>query len=120
MIRSFLRTGRFACTIVLLVTTVSLGACATRSRVSASNEIATAMFAIRDARANGAETYSLERLRKALGNGMAESVQGAEKPISGLSYRALNCRREQPDPAGGGQQKEERKPWRGVLLSPTR
>ncbi len=44
---------------------VPLGACATRSKVSASNEIATAMFAIRDARANGAETYSLERLRQA-------------------------------------------------------
>jgi len=65
MILNSLRTGRFACTIVLLVSMVPLGACATRSKVSASNEIATAMFAIRDARANGAETYSLERLRQA-------------------------------------------------------
>ena len=61
MILNSLRTGRFACTIVLLVSMVPLGACATRSKVSASNEIATAMFA----RANGAETYSLERLRQA-------------------------------------------------------
>jgi len=43
----------------------ALGACATRSKISASNEIATAQFAIRDARANGAETYSLERLNQA-------------------------------------------------------
>jgi len=39
--------------------------CATHSKVSASNEIATAQFAIRDARANGAETYAFESLQKA-------------------------------------------------------
>ena len=65
MMRNSFRTGRFACTIVLLLATVLLGACATRSKVSASNEIATAKFAIRDARANGAETYSLEKLNQA-------------------------------------------------------
>ena len=65
MMRNSFRTGRFACTIVLLLATVLLGACATRSKVSASNEIATAKFAIRDARANGAETYSFEKLNQA-------------------------------------------------------
>jgi len=49
----------------LLVAVAGLPGCATRSKVSASNEIATAMFAIRDARASGAETYSLELLSQA-------------------------------------------------------
>jgi len=65
MTRTSFRVGRLACTITLLLAMFALGACATRSKISASNEIATAQFAIRDARANGAETYSLERLNQA-------------------------------------------------------
>ena len=65
MMKTSFRTGRFACTIALLLAMVPLGACATRSKISASNEIATAQFAIRDARENGAETYSLEKLNQA-------------------------------------------------------
>ena len=65
MTKTSLRIGRRACAIVLLAAMLTLGACATRSKITASNEIATAQFAIRDARANGAETYSLERLSRA-------------------------------------------------------
>ena len=50
---------------ILLVALVALSGCASTSRVSASNEIATAQFAIRDARASGAETYAFESLKKA-------------------------------------------------------
>ncbi len=88
MMRNSFRTGRFACTIVLLLATVLLGACATRSKVSASNEIATAKFAIRDARANGAETYSLERLNRAEALvEQARETSGAE--AERLAERAL-------------------------------
>jgi hypothetical protein len=79
MMETSFRTGRSACTFVLLVAMLTLGACATRSTVSASNEIATAQFAIRDARANGAETYSLERLKQAESLLMqAQQTSGAE------------------------------------------
>ena len=51
--------------VVLLIALVAAPGCATRSKVSASNEIATARFAIRDARASGAETYAFESLQQA-------------------------------------------------------
>jgi hypothetical protein len=50
---------------LLLMVAMSLPGCATHSKVSASNEIATARYAIRDARASGAETYAFESLSKA-------------------------------------------------------
>jgi Domain of unknown function (DUF4398) len=50
---------------VLLVALMTVSGCATRSKISASNEIATAQFAIRDARASGAETHASESLQKA-------------------------------------------------------
>ena len=83
MTETSLRTGRIACTIVLLVVMMTLGACATRSKVSASNEIATAKFAIRDARANGAETYSMERLSQ------AEALLEEAKQASGAEAERL-------------------------------
>jgi hypothetical protein len=83
MMRTSFRIGRFAGTITLLLTMVTLGACATRSKVSASNEIATAKFAIRDARANGAETYSMERLSQ------AEALLEEAKQTSGAEAERL-------------------------------
>lgn len=62
---------------------LTLGACATRSKITASNEIATAEFAIRDARANGAETYSLERL------GQAEALLEQAREVSGAEAERL-------------------------------
>ncbi|MBW2423254.1 MAG: DUF4398 domain-containing protein [Deltaproteobacteria bacterium] len=59
------RATRWLGCAVLVAAVAASGGCATRSKISASNEIATAMFAIRDARANGAETYALETLQKA-------------------------------------------------------
>ena len=63
--RSFMAASRRVCLILLATVLLATVGCATRSKVSASNEIATAQFAVRDARASGAETYSLEELRKA-------------------------------------------------------
>jgi hypothetical protein len=59
------RRSRFALGIVIFLSLSMLAGCASRARISASNEIATAMFAIRDARASGAETYSLPVLEQA-------------------------------------------------------
>lgn len=67
MFRSDARFPRLAKSLVLLILLLSAfaqGGCASRARISASNEIAMAMFAIRDARANGAETYALPILQK--------------------------------------------------------
>ena len=83
MMRTSFRIGRLACTITLLLAMVTLGACATRSKISASNEIATAKFAIRDARANGAETYSMERL------GQAEALLEQAQEASGAEAERL-------------------------------
>jgi hypothetical protein len=61
---------------------VTLSGCATRAKVSASNEIATAQFAIRDARASGADTYALETLQKAealVGEALDEDAAKAER-----------------------------------------
>ena len=72
----------------ILLMLVATAGCATRSRISASNEIATAEFAIRDAHASGAETYALPILKK------AEMLVVDAKKASGdeaerLSERAL-------------------------------
>lgn len=83
MTKTPLRIGRCACAIVLLAAMLTLGACATRSKITASNEIATAEFAIRDARANGAETYSLERL------GQAEALLEQAREVSGAEAERL-------------------------------
>jgi hypothetical protein len=79
MIRNLSRTRRFAYLAICLGVLVAVSGCATRSKVSASNEIATAMFAIRDARANGAETYALEALNEAEALDMeATNLRGAK------------------------------------------
>jgi hypothetical protein len=56
-----MRYGRFPVNagVVLVIAATAAGGCATRSKISASNEIATAQFAIRDARASGAGTYAV-------------------------------------------------------------
>jgi hypothetical protein len=51
--------------LILVIVLAVLGGCATRSKISASNEIATARFAIRDAKTSGAETYALGALNEA-------------------------------------------------------
>ena len=88
MMKTSFRTRRYASTIVLLVAMLSLGACATRSKITASNEIATAQFAIRDARANGAETYSLERLNQAEAL-LEEARQASGAEAERLAEKAL-------------------------------
>ena len=73
--RYFLHTAGILAALIALVT---LSGCATRSKISASNEIATAEFAIRDARASGADTYSLETLQQAEAFvGKARDAEGA-------------------------------------------
>ncbi len=78
-----LRSRPIVGAVVVLGTLLVLGGCATRSKVSASNEMATAMFAIRDARANGAETYSLETL------GYAEQLLAEARETSGAEAERL-------------------------------
>ena len=62
MHRFFPANRGFVLIVVVGVGLMALSGCATRAKVTASNEIATAKFAIRDARASGAETYSLDLL----------------------------------------------------------
>jgi hypothetical protein len=83
MIRNLSRTRRFAYLAICLGVLVAVSGCATRSKVSASNEIATAMFAIRDARANGAETYALDALND------AEALVMEAKNLSGAKAERL-------------------------------
>jgi hypothetical protein len=72
-------TQRHVWIIVVVVGLLAIMGCATRSKISASNEIATARFAIRDARASGAETYALNVLQQAeMLVGQAEEASGAE------------------------------------------
>jgi hypothetical protein len=72
-------TQRHVWIIVVVVGLLAITGCATRSKISASNEIATARFAIRDARASGAETYALNVLEQAeMLVGQAEEASGAE------------------------------------------
>ena len=69
--------------VLALAASLMLGACATRSSVEAQNEIATAMFAIRDARVNGAEVYAAEEL------GQAEKLLGSAQTASGTEAERL-------------------------------
>jgi hypothetical protein len=72
-------TQRRVWIIVVVVGLLAIVGCATRSKISASNEIATARYAIRDARASGAETYALNVLEQAeMLVGQAEEASGAE------------------------------------------
>jgi len=61
----FLSVGRGALCVGLAACLLATAGCATRSRVSASNEIATAMYAIRDAKNSGAESFAQDDLSKA-------------------------------------------------------
>lgn len=65
MKRRFPSVARDALCVGLAVCLLATAGCATRSRVSASNEIATAMFAIRDAKNSGAESYAQDELSRA-------------------------------------------------------
>ena len=67
----------------VLMALLTLSGCATRAKVSASNEIATAKFAIRDARASGADTYALETLQQ------AEALVEAARNASGAKAERL-------------------------------
>jgi hypothetical protein len=85
----------------VLMALVMVSGCATRAKVSASNEIATAKFAIRDARASGADTYSLETLQQAealveaaQNLGGAEAERLAEKAVAHAQLAATIAQRE--------------------------
>ncbi len=79
MTRIFPGTQRRVWIIVVAVGLMAIAGCATRSKISASNEIATARFAIRDARASGAETYALNVLQQAeVLVDQAEEASGAQ------------------------------------------
>ena len=88
MFRNLSRTRRFAYLAICLGVLVAVSGCATRSKVSASNEIATAMFAIRDARANGAETYALEALNELRDIGETDPVKILQSKTS--IFRAIH------------------------------
>jgi len=68
--------------------------CASRSKISASNEIATAQFAIRDARANGAQSLAPEAFQKAnelLAQARQQRVDEAERTAeTALAYAQLS------------------------------
>ena len=80
------RTRRFVHTAGMLGVLVALltpFGCASRAKISASNEIATAQFAIRDARTSGAETHALETLQR------AEALVGEARNESGAKAERL-------------------------------
>jgi len=83
-----IQDSRGAATVILLVGLLLLGGCASRARISASNEIATAMFAIRDARASGAETYALPVLQQAESL-VVEARESSGADAERLAERAL-------------------------------
>ena len=64
ILRGSHRSVRSAVVVVVAISLLTVAGCASHAKVTASNEIATAMFAIRDARANGAETYALNVLQR--------------------------------------------------------
>lgn len=68
--------------------------CASSAKVSASNEIATAQFAIRDAQANGAEAHAPEPYRKAnelLAEARKQSGYEAERTAAtAIAYAQLS------------------------------
>ncbi len=97
--RRFIRSAGLI--VGLAVSLLALSGCATSSKISASNEIATARFAIRDARASGAESHAFETLQKADALlAEAEGLKGeeaerkAEKAIAYAQLSATVARRE--------------------------
>jgi len=97
--RRFIRSAGLI--VALTVSLLALSGCATSSKISASNEIATARFAIRDARASGAESHAFETLQKADALlAEAEGLKGeeaerkAEKAIAYAQLSATVARRE--------------------------
>jgi len=85
----------------VLMALVTLSGCATRAKISASNEIATAQFAIRDARASGADTYAPEIVQeadaligKALNEDGAKAGRLAEKAIAHAQLAATIAQRD--------------------------
>ena len=86
-----------SCLALLLAAT----GCVTGAKISASNEIATAQFAIRDARANGAEMQAPEPLQRAdalLAEAQkldgAEAERMAEKAVAYAQLAATVAQRE--------------------------
>jgi hypothetical protein len=82
------RPSRITVVIVSLVGLLMMGGCATRAKVSASNEIAIAKFAIRDARASGAETHALGVLQAAEGF-VAEASESSGAEAERIAEKAL-------------------------------
>ena len=82
------RPSRITVVIVSLVGLLMMGGCATRAKVSASNEIATAKFAIRDARASGAETQALGVLQAAEAF-VAEASESSGADAERIAEKAL-------------------------------
>jgi len=72
----------------VLVGLVAIAGCATHANVTASNEIATAKFAIRDARASGAETHALDVLQQAEGL-LEEAQQSSGAEAERIAEKAL-------------------------------
>jgi hypothetical protein len=82
------RPSRITVVIVSLVGLLMMGGCATRAKVSASNEIAMAKFAIRDARASGAETHALGVLQAAEAF-VAEASESSGADAERIAEKAL-------------------------------
>lgn len=88
MTRKFSGAHRPGWIAVVLVGLVAIAGCATHADVTASNEIATAKFAIRDARASGAETHALDVLQKAEGL-LEEAQQSSGAEAERIAEKAL-------------------------------
>ena len=95
------RLTRSAVVFVVGVSLLAIAGCATHAKVTASNEIATAQFAIRDARANGAETYAHDVLKKseilleeAKKNSGAEAERIAESALANAQLANTIAQRE--------------------------
>lgn len=88
MTRKFSGAHRPGWIAVVLVGLVAIAGCATRADVTASNEIATAKFAIRDARASGAETHALDVLQQAEGL-LEEAQQSSGAEAERIAEKAL-------------------------------
>ncbi len=88
MTRKFSGAHRPGWIAVVLVGLVAIAGCATHANVTASNEIATAKFAIRDARASGAETHALDVLQQAEGL-LEEAQQSSGAEAERIAEKAL-------------------------------
>lgn len=88
MTRKFSGAHRPGWIAVVLVGLVAIAGCATHADVTASNEIATAKFAIRDARASGAETHALDVLQQAEGL-LEEAQQSSGAEAERIAEKAL-------------------------------